>query len=54
MRITVFVILKQLANGMTHSKILKTYPELEEDILQAIKYAALLASERYKSTHQKR
>jgi len=41
MRITVSVILKQLAGGMTTKEILKAYPELEEeDIMQAIKYAA--------------
>ncbi|MBU1615544.1 DUF433 domain-containing protein [bacterium] len=51
MRITASVILKQLANGMSHSEILKAYPELEEkDIEQVIKYAAWLASERYQST----
>jgi uncharacterized protein (DUF433 family) len=46
MRITVAFVLKLLASGMTHEEILKAYPELEkEDILQAIEYAAWLASE---------
>ncbi|WP_460178025.1 DUF433 domain-containing protein [Thermodesulfovibrio hydrogeniphilus] len=46
MRITVAFILKLLGSGMTHEEILKAYPELEkEDILQAIEYAAWLASE---------
>ncbi len=49
MRITVSTILKQLANGMTHSEILGAYPEIEEeDIVQAVRYADWLASERYK------
>ena len=49
MRITVSVILKQIANGMTTQEILKAYPELEErDITQAVKYAAWLSSERAK------
>lgn len=46
MRITVSVILRQLASGMSEAEILKSYPELEqEDIRQAMKYAAWLASE---------
>ena len=41
MRITVSVILKQIAGGMTSEEILKAYPELEkEDIAQTLKYAA--------------
>ena len=49
MRITVSVILKQIANGMTTKEILKAYPELEEeDITQALKYAAWLSSEKAK------
>ena len=47
MRITVSVILKLIASGMTTKDILKAYPELEEeDIIQAIKYAAWLSSEK--------
>jgi uncharacterized protein (DUF433 family) len=49
MRITVSVILKEIANGMTRQEILKAYPELEEeDITQALKYAAWLSSEKAK------
>ncbi len=44
MRITVSVILKQIAAEMTRDEILKAYPELEEeDIVQALKYAAWLS-----------
>jgi uncharacterized protein (DUF433 family) len=47
MRITVSIILKQVAGGMTSDKIIAAYPELEkEDIVQALKYAAWLASEK--------
>jgi uncharacterized protein (DUF433 family) len=47
MRITVSVILKQIASGMTKEDILKAYPELEEnDIIQALEYAAWLSSEK--------
>jgi uncharacterized protein (DUF433 family) len=47
MRITVSLILKQVAGGMSVEEILTAYPELEkEDILQALKYAAWLASEK--------
>ena len=47
MRITVAVILKQVAEGMTNQEILKAYPELEkEDITQALQYAAWLSSEK--------
>jgi uncharacterized protein (DUF433 family) len=49
MRITVAVILKQIAQGMTKQEILKAYPELEEeDITQALRYAAWLSSEKAK------
>lgn len=49
MRITVSIILKQLASGMAIKEILKAYPELEEeDITQAMKYAAWLSSEKAK------
>jgi uncharacterized protein (DUF433 family) len=49
MRITVSVILKQIANGMTTKEILEAYPELEEeDITQALKYAVWLSSEKAK------
>jgi len=47
MRITVSLILKQVANGMSNQDILAAYPELEnEDIVQSLKYAAWLAAER--------
>jgi uncharacterized protein (DUF433 family) len=49
MRITVSVILRQIASGMTTPEILKAYPELEEeDITQSLKYAAWLSSEKAK------
>lgn len=49
MRITVSVILKQIASGMPKEEILKAYPELEEeDIIQALKFAAWLSSEKVK------
>jgi uncharacterized protein (DUF433 family) len=55
MRITVSVILKQIANGMTTKEILKAYPELEEkDIIQSLKYAAWLATEKAKAIPLKR
>ena len=41
MRITVSLVLKQVANGMSNHDILAAYPELEnEDIVQSLKYAA--------------
>ncbi len=47
MRITVSLILKQVAGGMSVEEILAAYPELEkDDIPQALKYAAWLASEK--------
>ena len=47
MRITVSLIIKQVANGMSNRDILAAYPELEnEDIVQSLKYAAWLASEK--------
>jgi len=49
MRITVSVILKLIASGMATAEIIKAYPELdEEDIIQALKYAAWLSSEKAK------
>jgi uncharacterized protein (DUF433 family) len=55
MRITVSVILKLVAGGMTTREILKAYPELEEeDIIQALKYAAWLSSEKGKTDSIKR
>ncbi len=47
MRITVSVILKQIAAGMSNQEILNAYPELEEeDIRQALRYAAWISSEK--------
>ncbi len=46
MRITVSVILKMLAGGKSLQQVLEAYPELEvEDVQQAIKYAAWVASD---------
>ncbi len=54
MRITVSAILKQIASNMTTNEILKAYPELEEeDIMQAVKYAAWTTSEKVKIVHTK-
>jgi uncharacterized protein (DUF433 family) len=46
MRITVSVVLKMLAAGRSVSDVLAAYPELEEeDVRQAMQYAAWLASD---------
>ena len=46
MRIPASLVVNLIANGMTESEILTEYPDLErEDINQALKYAAWLASE---------
>lgn len=46
-RITVANVLRQLAAGHSHERILKAYPELEPaDIDACIQYAALLADDR--------
>jgi len=46
MRITVSVILKMLAGGKSIQDVLEAYPELEEeDVYQAIKYAAWVVSD---------
>ncbi|MGE0822626.1 MAG: DUF433 domain-containing protein [Candidatus Binatia bacterium] len=45
-RITVAVILRMIASGMTSQEIAQDYPELsEEDVRQAAAYGAWLASE---------
>ena len=50
MRITVDFVLKLLGDGMDADQIVASYPELEkEDIFQAAKYAAWLASEKTSS-----
>jgi uncharacterized protein (DUF433 family) len=47
LRITIDFVLKLLGDGYTADEIIKEYPELErEDVLQAAKYRAWLASER--------
>lgn len=46
MRITVALVLNLVANGMTTRQIIAEYPSLEEeDIRQALQYAAWLADE---------
>jgi uncharacterized protein (DUF433 family) len=46
MRITVSVIVGQIAHGASFDEILEGYPDLErEDIQQALEYAAWLARE---------
>ncbi len=46
MRITVAVIVGQVAHGATFDEILQGYPDLErKDIEQAVEYAAWLAQE---------
>ena len=47
MRVTVGMVLNQIATGLSTEDILRDYPYLEqEDILQALRYAAWLAEER--------
>ena len=47
LRITVDFVLKLLGDGYTAEAIVREYPELEQDdIYQAAKYGAWLASER--------
>jgi len=54
MRITVSVILKQIASGMTTKEIVHAYPELEEeDVAQALRYAAWLSSEKARPIRMK-
>lgn len=46
MRIPISLIVNLVANGMSKQEILSEYPDLEpDDINQALKYAAWLASE---------
>jgi uncharacterized protein (DUF433 family) len=46
LRITVALIVNLVANAMTNAQILREYPLLEEEnIRQALQYAAYLASE---------
>jgi uncharacterized protein (DUF433 family) len=47
MRVTVGMIVGQIGAGITIDEMLRAYPYLErEDILEALRYAAALASER--------
>ena len=47
MRVTVGMIVGQIGAGVTIEKLLADYPYLErEDVLQALRYAAMLAQER--------
>ncbi len=51
MRITVSVIVGQIARGATFEEILAGFPDLErEDIQQAIEYAAWLTQEQVVSS----
>ncbi len=46
MRITVALVVNLVANGMSPGEIIAEYPDLEpEDVRQALRYAAALASE---------
>lgn len=46
MRISVSLVLKLVANGMSAPEILSEYPDLEaEDIQQSLRYAARLAED---------
>jgi len=46
MRIPVSLVVNLVANGMSEDDIIAEYPDLEwDDIAQALKYAAWLASE---------
>ncbi|MBI5185411.1 MAG: DUF433 domain-containing protein [Nitrospinae bacterium] len=46
MRVTVSILVNQIAHGATFDEILEGYPDLEkEDIEQALEYAAWLARE---------
>jgi uncharacterized protein (DUF433 family) len=50
LRITVDFVLKLLGDGYTAEESVREYPELEkEDVYQALKYAAWLASEKSSS-----
>ena len=55
MRITVSLLVNLVANGMTPEEIMGEYPDLEqEDIRQALQYAALLAREELHDFPEKR
>jgi uncharacterized protein (DUF433 family) len=47
MRVTVGMIVGQIAEGATTDELLKEFPYLErEDIVQALRYAAYMSSDR--------
>jgi uncharacterized protein (DUF433 family) len=47
MRVTVGMIVSQIAEGATPDELLREFPYLErEDITQALRYAAYMASDR--------
>ena len=47
MRVTVGMIVSQIAAGRTFEEVLSDYPYLDrEDVLQALRYAAWLAEDR--------
>jgi len=48
MRLTVSAVLKMMAKGHSVREVLDAYPELEEeDVYQALEYAACLASDEH-------
>jgi uncharacterized protein (DUF433 family) len=48
MRISVSLIVNLVANGMTAPQIVTEYPDLEEeDVAQALKYAAWVADDQF-------
>jgi len=52
MRITVSLVLNLVANKMSFNDILTAYPELEEeDILQSLRYASWISSEKTKKIY---
>ncbi len=47
MRIPVATVVRCVASGMSHIKILEAYPDLvEDDIVEALNYAASLTEDR--------
>ena len=51
MRISVSLIVNLVANGMTAPQIVAEYPDLEEeDVSQALKYAAWIADDQFLPT----
>ena len=47
LRIPVSLIIKLIAGGKKVKEILRDYPELEEDIKQALQFAAWMVSEKH-------